>query len=152
MIIISVGSVYTMREEADALLQQHYQELTLNKEKVKLNVDWDKYQAMETSGSLVSLVARDSGTLVGYAAFFIYQHPHYKDLRVASNDVLFVDVQHRKGTTAGLKLIKQSEEFLRSIGVDKITWHVKKSNDWTPILTRMGYAQEEVIMGKILEA
>ena len=68
---------------------------------------------------------------------------------MAANDVLFLRHDLRLGTT-GIKLLKFSEQQLKLLNVNKITWHVKFAKDFRPILHRMGYADEDVIVGKLL--
>ena len=68
---------------------------------------------------------------------------------MGSNDVLFLKKEHRSGST-GIKLIKYSEQKMKELGANKIAWHVKHSNDFRPILYRMGYADEDSIVGKML--
>jgi hypothetical protein len=87
--------------------------------------------------------------LIGYSAFFLKPHIHYKDILVASNDVLFLKKEHRVGRF-GLKLIKYSEQKMKELGANKITWHIKSSNDFSPILHRMGYIDEDIIVGRML--
>ena len=50
----------------------------------------------------------------------------------------------------GIKLLKFSEKFMIDIGANKITWHVKHKNDFRNILYRMGYVDEDIIVGKML--
>lgn len=150
MIRIEMGSVAVMQEEGQTLLDEHYQELTLNKDVVKLDVDWPRYQRLEKLGSLVCFVARLNGVLIGYSVFIYSFHMHYKTCKMASNDVLFLKKEYRTKSSAGLKLLRFAEEYLKNIGVTKILYHVKKSNNFNPILERMGFAHEEYIMGKIL--
>lgn len=149
MIVFSVELVSLIKDEMWPLLERHYQELTLNKEVVKLEVDWTQYESLEKLGMLEAITAREDGLLVGYSVFFVHHHMHYKSLKVASNDVLFLSSEHRKGSI-GIRLIKESEKHMRAIGVNKIAWHVKHSLDWSKILVRLGYANEELVLGKIL--
>ena len=137
-------------QEVDALLKLHYEELTLHKERIKLDPDWPMYTALEHMERLVLFTARDDGRLVGYAAFFVQPHIHYRKTIVAQNDVLFLHPEHRKGTT-GIRFIRFSEQCLQGLKVDKIIWHVKFSLDLRPILHRLGYADEEVMVGKMLK-
>lgn len=141
--------LFDIMNEMKILTKEHYQEITLYKDKVKLDPDWNAYKMMEDKNQFFLFTARVDGELVGYSAFFVKPHIHYKELMVASNDVLFLNKKHRTGLT-GIKLIKYSEQKLKEIGVNKITWHVKYSNDFRPILHRMGYADEDVIVGKML--
>jgi hypothetical protein len=130
------------------LMDAHWQEVALHKEERPLDPDWGRYTAAEAGGRLVIVTARREGAMVGYSAFFLYHHPHYRQCYVASNDVIYLDPSCRGQD--GLRLIRESEKELIAAGVHCITWHVKPGNDWSPILARMGYGQEEIIMGKML--
>lgn len=149
MITFQREQVLDVADEIEDLLRMHYEEVALHKEAIPLDPDWPRYVSLEEVGQLAVYTARDDGRLVGYSVFFLYQHIHYKQTRIASNDVLFLHPDYRKGT-CGIKLIKHSEQQLKSLGVNKVTWHIKFNKDFRPILHRMGYCDEEVIVGKIL--
>lgn len=134
--------------EVGDLLEMHYQELCVNKERVKLDPMWGEYAKLEQAGMFVVCTTRDDGKLIGYAAFFLTKHMHYEGLTVASNDVLFLHPGHRQGMT-GVRLIKFSEAHMQSLGAHKITWHAKHNTPLAPILERMGYASEETMLGKL---
>ena len=138
-----------MFTQAAELFKLHYEELTLNKDAVKLNPMRDSYQQIERTGKMAVYTARDDGELVGYAIFFVSPHIHYADTIVAMNDVLFLHPAHRKGSM-GTRLIKFCEQGLRTRGAHKIVWHIKLSRDWSPILIRLGYVTEEINVGKLL--
>ena len=149
MIKFNTEKVLDIKEELKSLLDKHYEELTLDKDVVKLDPIWSLYGELEEKNQFFLFTARDEDVLVGYSAFFMKQHIHYKDLIVATNDVLFLKKEYRLGIT-GIKLLKYSEQKVKELGAKKITWHVKYSNDFRPILHRMGYSDEDVIVGKIL--
>ena len=134
--------------EVSYLLKQHYLELTGNKDKVKLDPIWSRYAELEQTGKFYTFTVRDNGELVGYSGFILDRHLHYRDLMVATNDVLFLREDLRLGIT-GIRLIKFSENRMKELGANKITWHVKFSKDFRPILHRLGYLDEEVIVGKM---
>jgi hypothetical protein len=137
-------------EEMLDLIKQHYDEITLNKDVVKLDPDWDRYAELAANDRLLALSVRnDQNKLIGYSWFFIGHHIHYKSLKMASNDVLFLTPEARKGRT-GIRLIKDSETACRARGVDKIIWHIKFAKDFRNILYRLGYADEDALVGKIL--
>ncbi len=142
--------VLKVKPEMEPMLEDHYQELTLHKDKIKLAPDWELYDKLEKSNQFYLLTARDADTdeLLGYSAWFVKPHIHYKETIVASNDVLFLRKDQRSGMT-GIKLIKYSEQEMKKYA-HKITWHVKGEPDFRPILHRMGYADEDVIVGKML--
>lgn len=137
-------------DDIKPLLELHYQELTLHKEHIKLDPDWKKYETLANANNLAVITARDNGILVGYSVFFITNHMHYKQNKMAMNDVLFLHPDYRKGMT-GIKLIKESERALLNLGVIKIIWHIKFAKDFRSILYRMGYVDEDAIVGKILK-
>lgn len=149
MIKYNIEPVLQCREEMLSLLDEHYEELTLNKEIVKLNPNWPEYDRREKAGKFIYITARDGGVLIGYSAWFIDYHIHYADLKVAMNDVIFLKKKYRQGMT-GIKLIKYSEATMKESSVNKIMWHIKESNDFRPILERMGYNTEDIIVGKIV--
>lgn len=142
--------VLTVKPEMEPMLEDHYQELTLHKDKIKLAPDWELYDKMEKAQQFYLLTARDADTneLLGYSAWFVKPHIHYKETIVAANDVLFLRKDQRAGMT-GIKLIKFSEQEMKKYA-HKITWHVKGEPDFRPILHRLGYADEDVIVGKML--
>ena len=131
------------------LLVAHWKEVANYQEEIPLEPDWARYQVLEKAGALVILTCRKDLRLIGYSVFILHRHVHYKSCLVGSNDVLFLDAGERK-SGSGIRLIKESEKLLKSLGVHRITWHVKPVNDFSPLLRRLGCMQEEVIMGKLL--
>jgi len=149
MITFKIEPVLECKQEMLTLLEEHYEELTFNKEVVKLNPNWAEYNRRESVNKFVFIAARDDGVLIGYSAWFLDYHIHYADLKVAANDVIFLKKEYRLGMT-GIKLIKYSENAMKKLEANKITWHIKETNDFRPILHRMGYCDEDMIVGKIL--
>lgn len=144
----AVENVMRVADEIEPLLEQHYEEVALNKDVIKLNPDWPRYFALEERGQCHVFTIRDDGVLVGYGVFFTSQHAHYVDTKVAANDILFLVKSHRRGSAA-IRFIKFCEQALQNMGVGKITFHVKYDHDWSAILHRLGYFDEEKIVGKV---
>lgn len=143
-------TLFDVVNEVDELLKLHYEELAMNKDHIKLEPMWDEYASLERMNRFVLYTARNNGVLVGYAAFFVMPHMHYASTRLAVNDVLFLHPDYRK-STCGFKFIKYADEMLTESGlVDKIIWHVKYSLDWSNVLHKLGYADEEKVVGKII--
>ena len=149
-ITIQRESVNQCIDDIQPLLKKHWQEVALHQDIIALDPDYDRYRAIETAGKLVVIAARDGQILIGYSVFVLHNHIHYIDCFMATNDVLFLDKEYRKGTTAGIRLLRESEAILKGLGVHRVMWHIKPKNDWSAILSRMGYEQEEIIMGKLL--
>lgn len=136
-------------QEIQPLLEMHYDELCLNRDRVALDPQWDQYLLLERLGRLAIFTARDDGRLVGYSAFFVQQHMHYAGLLTAQNDVFYLVQEHRRGTTA-LRFLRYTEQALKDLGAHKVIYHCKLSNQFAPILHRLGFADEEVMVGKML--
>lgn len=154
MITYARETLFDVVHEVDALLKLHYEELTLNRDKIALAPRWASYRALEAAGNFVLFTARDDGKLVGYSAFFIDRHMHYVGLTLATNDVLYLHPERRTGRT-GFKLIRFCEDQLGQMLADvdhKLIWHAKYSNYLARILEKMGYAREEVMMARMVPA
>jgi hypothetical protein len=149
MVTFQREMLFEVAGEVDDLLQCHYQELTLNKDRVKLKPMWAEYRILEELGRFVVFTARDGDNLVGYSAFFVQQHLHYADLKTAINDVLYLHPDYRQGRT-GIRLLQHCEAALKADGVDKLCWHAKLDTALIPILHRLDYKTEEISLGKML--
>jgi hypothetical protein len=137
-------------EELKPLTERHYQEVALDKQHIPLAPDWTRYTKIAELGSLLVVGARDKDKLVGYSVFYISEMMHYMTTLSASNDVVYLAPEYRTGF-AGVKLIKASETALKARGVTKVIWHVKFAKDFRKILYRMGYCDEDAVVGKIIK-
>lgn len=142
-------TVEQFRTQAQVLLTEHYAELTRDKTVMTLSPNWKRYFELEQKGTLFTLGAWDGVDLVGYVAFFLGHHMHYQTTLIATNDVLFLSQDYRKGST-GVRLIKESEKQLAVLGVKKIFWHVKHATVLGPLLKALRYDDEEYVMAKLL--
>jgi GNAT superfamily N-acetyltransferase len=144
-------TLFDVIEEVQPLLDAHYLELAKNRDRVRLNPDWTRYTEMEAAGTLLLFTARKDGRLIGYACFFACAHPHYRDLMLVSNDLLFLDAEHRVGRT-GVRLIKFCEEQVRALYASEVslTWHAKENTTLAAILPRMSYGIQDIVFSKLL--
>jgi len=136
-------------EEMKPLLEEHWEEIALHKEYVKLNPDYDKYLLLDSLDLLHVLTARESGVLIGYFISFIQPHMHYKQCKVAANDILFVSKKYRKGSV-GYKLFKKAEQSLKELGVDIIIIAAKVKNDFKPLMDKLGFERFEYNYSKYI--
>ena len=98
--------------EALPLLQEHHDEVMKRSEKV--SIDRAKYLMMERAGVIRCYVVRKEGELVGYANFFILAHPHYRDIKQALCDVLYLKPKYRGG--GGVKFIRWCDNQMKDEG------------------------------------
>jgi GNAT superfamily N-acetyltransferase len=135
-------------ERVKDLLPGHYDELTQNKNVMKLAPDHARYEAMEEAEVFFTLVASLGDEVVGYSANFLTTHLHYKDCLVCSNDVLFLKQEHRRGRI-GIRLIEATEQFAKECGAHLVMWHAKENTPLELLLRRRAkYKVQEIIFSK----
>lgn len=153
---IAVERFADVIEEIKPLLEEHWKEIATFKEDIPLDPDYDGYRKADEAGSMVIVTARHDGELVGYSIFFLLRHPHYRSTWFAMNDILFVR-RDKRGSMTGIRLIKQSETEVwrmvskRGAKLVKISWHLKHSHDFSPVLDSLGYTHDEFTMAKLLK-
>jgi GNAT superfamily N-acetyltransferase len=125
------------------LLVEHREELTTNKGLMELAPDVERYREAEANGAVLALIARAGSKVVGYSVNFVAPHIHYMRVRMAYNDVLFVDRAHR--ATLGLRLIHATEAAAKEHGVHVMAWHAKPDTHLSTILQRKGYRVQDIV-------
>lgn len=150
MITYQQESLATCKADAIPLLEKHWKEIALNKEKIKLNPDWKAYADLEDADILKIFTAREDGKkLVGYFVVFVKSHIHYKDHLFAYNDILFVDEDYRKGFTS-VRLMKFAEKCLKVDGVEVMVVNTKRHKPFDSLLIWLGYKHVENLYSKVL--
>lgn len=137
------------REECIPLIESHWEEVAVNKDHIKLNPDWEAYEKLEELGVLTIFTARHFGKLVGYFVVIVQSNIHYKDHVFASNDIIYLHPDYRKGLT-GVKLIKFAEKCLIQDGVSVMVINTKVKNPFDPVLERLGFNLTERVYSKYL--
>ena len=142
-----VNGIKDCLEEMKPLFDEHWEELAIHKDKIKLSPDYDKYLHIDEFGMLHVMTARDDDKLIGYFISFVQPNLHYKDNMFASNDILFIHPDYRKGSV-GYKLFKNAESSLLELGVDVIIIHTKIHKDFKPLMDKLGFDRVEYIYSK----
>ena len=136
------------QSELQPLIEAHKEEVSIF-EGEPLSVDWESYYKIQAGGFLKMYMCRVDSALVGYAIYIVNIHPHYSNMLCAIQDVLFLSKKERKGS-AGMRLIRYSEQQLKALGVDMVMQHTKQKKDLSRMLSRMGYNTCDIIMTKRL--
>lgn len=142
MITYQVESAETILTEGIHLFVEHYKDIAMYQDKIKLNPDVPRYLALDEAGVLLAIGARSDGVLVGYTVTLLMNSPHYKDHIYAMNDVIFVSKEFRKGSV-GIKLIKFTEDELRKRGVSVYCINSKVHAPFFTVLERLGFIDTE---------
>jgi GNAT superfamily N-acetyltransferase len=129
------------------LLQDHYQELALNKEFVPLDPQYEVYLQREKQGELVFITCRELGKIVGYYIGFVSPGLHYQTCLTCITDIFYIAKQFR-GSSIGLRLFKFVEKVLIGRGVQRWFMGSKLHSDASPLFERIGAKPVEIYYSK----
>ena len=136
-----------VKEEANELIYQNWDDTGYKEAGIELNPDWEAYDALYYAGMIGVYTVRKDEKLVGYLVVLARNHPHYKDHIFASNDILFIDKEHRKGLV-GYFLVKYVTEDLEKRGVSVLLFNTTVDKPYDPILKRLGFKHSEKLYTK----
>lgn len=149
MITFLVERWFDVFPEMSALWNEHWEEVAVNRDAIKLDPDLHQYAELAHSGALHVVVGREAGKIVGYHISIVRPHLHYRHSLSAFTDVYFLRKSHRKGMT-GVRLLKAAEETLATRGVQKMFSGTKKHLDMGPIFERLGWTETETLFTKVI--
>jgi L-amino acid N-acyltransferase YncA len=135
------------RPELELLFPHHWQELALDKDKVPLDVDWARYDALEKAGVLLFITLRQHGRIVGYYVGILMPHIHYRTCVQLSMDIYWTHPSVRGGTVAR-KLMSAVESEARNRGVHRIFAVSKNHKDSSRLFSALGYRPIETVHSK----
>lgn len=135
-------------DELIPLLKEHWKEIAHYSD-IPLDIDRATYERLEQAGAIRLYTLRDDRELVGYACFFINNHPHYKSSKQAQQDVIYISPKSRGGS--GYWFIKECDSELRREGVQVVSHHVKAAHNFGPMLERIGYTLQDLIYTRRLD-
>jgi GNAT superfamily N-acetyltransferase len=145
----AIENLAKVRREIEPLLKQHYDEIALNKDIIKMNPDWEAYARLDAVNALRIYTARRNDKLLGYFVVIVSKSLHYRDHLFANNDVIFLAKSARKGLT-GVKLIKYAIESLAAEGITKLHINTKAHQPFDAILERLNFEEIERVYSLVL--
>lgn len=122
--------------------------MAADKDQIKLDVDWQKYEALDAAGMLHCVTARD-WDVIGYHWLMVVPHMHYASTLMAFSDVFWIKPEYRKGW-CGVKLFRFTEDSLKAKGVRKVFLPTKPHLDLQAIYRRLGYRKHETVYSKMI--
>jgi hypothetical protein len=135
--------------EVEPMAKAHWSEVApASQADIQVALDRESYDRLEQQGLLRFFTVRAHGVLLGYLLAVVMEHTnHVQSLQA---DVTAVYVIPSERGRSGYQLIKYADEQLRAEGVQVVRHRVKVDHDWSPLLTRLGYAPEEVTWSRRL--
>lgn len=136
-------TLYTIRPFIEDMLEAHYQELG-NTKLFDLDMDWDRYEAIEKQGNSLYLVALDQEfKCVGYSLNVISPHLHYKQQLVCYNDLLYTQPGSRSAIVGG-RLMLATKDYAAEAGAVCMSWHAKENTALHRILSKRAKLAEVI--------
>lgn len=138
---------FELLNEIETLSQEYSDEITFFSN-IKPSIDKDFYAHLQKFNNILAFTARQENKLVGFATFFVSNHPHHKDSRQAFSDTLFLKRNLRQGWT-GYQFIKFCSNVLTSEGnIEIIHITLSLKNNFGKLLQRLHYKPTEVVYAK----
>jgi L-amino acid N-acyltransferase YncA len=153
--IPSAGTQYAVERWRDLkaemlpLLQRHWREIALNHEAVPLDIDHERYDALDEGGALHIVTVRRAGVLIGYHVAIVSTHLHYKSTLHGITDVYYIAPEARHGVT-GMRLFQWVEREMKALGVRKLFTATKLHLDQGALFEHLGYQPVERLYAKII--
>lgn len=131
-------------------LYRHWREASIDHDDVPLDPDWSRMLSLEREGYFKAAALRRDGALIGYSAFSVHPHLHFRSTLHATNSVVFVEPRFRG--YAGGRLLIETERMLALLGVRKIIYGspVGGGKKLGAVLLRLGYAHTEDFFCKLV--
>ena len=133
-------------DQTKALLLLHWQEIAPHQD-IPLDPNYAVYVDLEDRGFLRCYIVRDHGIVQGYCAFVVVQSRKCQTSTEAFCDVLWLVPRLRRGRL-GIRFLTWCDEQLAKEGVQVIRHFVQRTYDFSPILTRLGYEQEQTVYAR----
>lgn len=132
----------TFKSDFQAMSSRHWQDVALNKDRIKLNVNWDYYDALASGDLLQCVSARLNHKLIGYHVGFVLENPHYQGYKMGQTDVYYLLPEHREGML-GMQLFQEVERCYRAAGCIKMISITKLKRDISPLFEKLGWTMAE---------
>lgn len=100
----------------EEMLRAHWQELSVQKDELPLDTDYQCLVDQNDRGLYRVWGARNGKTLVGYLAFYIFCPPHHRGTLIAVDDGYYLDPAYRVGWN-GVKMWRAALDALAQLGV-----------------------------------
>lgn len=139
--------LFNIKEEILPLLQKDWEEV--GDPSLPLNPDVEAYLNLESSGVVKTFTARVDNKLVGYFVVICTTSLQSRNVKVASNDVIFVDKAYRN-LLIGPRLFRFVEKCLKEDGYSRLYVTTTEKHKIDDGLNRMGYRKIETKFEKVL--
>ena len=149
MIAYAKECISTMKKDISLLIQDNYDEVEIDTDKLKLMLDWDSYEKLQSVEMLHIYTARLNGIMIGYLVMVTTPSLHCFGEVMASSDVVYVAPKHRV-SNVGTSIIKYAEKDLHRLGASTMHITTKAYAPFDKLLERQGFTFAEKVFQKYI--
>lgn len=95
MITAAVEHLRDCLEELKPLFDPHWKEMALDQERVPLSPNYPEYLRREAEGTVLCVVLRERGAVVGYFVGFVAPGLHYQTTLTLTMDIYWIHPDYR---------------------------------------------------------
>ncbi len=156
MLFVQVETYQQFIDDAlGEILEEHYEDLALNQDKVPLDPQLHVYREREEKGELLVMSMRSDeppfeDELAGYFIGFIAPGLHYQTCLTCTMDIFYVRPKFRDNLLAGRRLFKAVERGLKTRGVDRWFVGTKLNKDVGRLFESLNFEPVEMYYAKWL--
>lgn len=149
MITFHVEPLAHVIEQLKPLFPEHWKELALNQNCVPLDPQYDVYARRDSEGSVLCVVGRSAGAIIGYFVGFVAPGLHYKTCLTLTMDIFWLAPECR-GAGAGFDMFACVEREAARRGVQRMFMGSKLHKDAGWLFERLGYRPVETYYSKMV--
>ena len=127
-------------KDAIPLFEAHWKELENDRDGIVLNIDHERYKALDDNGFLLITTARDE-ELIGYIVNVVSENLHCKEL-MSENDSLYVKPEYRSQGIFS-ELLDFTIKTLKEMNVSKMHIHTKVWQNFGGLLEKNNFVEIE---------
>ncbi len=151
MLSVTVENYQSFIDDAmDEILEEHYEDLALNQDKVPLDPQFHVYREREKKGELLVMCMREDKELAGYFIGFIAPGLHYQTCLTCTMDIFYVRPKFRDNLLAGRRLFRAVERELRARSVARWFVGTKLNKDVGRLFESLKFTPVEMYYSKWL--
>lgn len=141
---ISEGNLITDIEVLYPLIKKSYFET--EDTRIKLKLHWDWYLEKQAANELITILAKDGDTVIGFTVFAVAPFIHHADSLHATSEIFYVEPAYR-ASSIWKRLLEAVEVKAAEMKVERIFIGSRKR---TRFFERFGYREDEITYSKVL--
>ncbi len=125
-----------IRDVKDISERNHYEMNIYND--LPPNADFERFSALEAQGDLAFMTITYENVVVGYSIFFLDHEIIQKDIKSATQSMVYIDKEHR-GMGVGYAFIEFCDDILKKQGINSVWRQASAKFDAGPVYEKLGY-------------